>query len=1166
MACEKKTPMNGVEKILFERPPLGKDRELDTNTDMMFDILTSKTTGLDFSNDMEFSREFWNYNYRYIGAGLAVGDVNNDGLPDVYFCSNEGEDKLFLNKGGLEFEDITQEANIVDTKGSWSTGVTMVDVNNDGLLDIYVAKSWNVEKPALRKNKCYINQGNLKFKEQAEKIGLDDDGFSIHASFFDADKDGDLDVYVVNHPVDFNDRNKLNNHEKIEQGNNKSDQLYRNDGKGVFTNVSKEAGINNHGFGLSVTTFDLNGDGWTDIFVANDWGMQDHLYINQKDGTFKDESLERFPKQSFSSMGVDINDLNNDGAWDVFVTEMEYGDHVTHKSFSHDAPMLAQYRKMVQGNYHHQYYRNALHINNGDGTFIECARMANTASTDWSWGTLMIDVDNDGWKDLFVANGYFLRFDRGQRVITQKIKNNLRRGNLEGVNDLIGELNLINFESPNKLFLNNRDLTFDDVSEKAGLNSSAVSHGASYADFDLDGDLDIIVNNTNNSPFLYRNNSAGKKENNFLRLKLIGTEQNKDAIGSEIEIKTKNGFQKQHLISTKSYQSSSEFIIHFGLGEEKIMDEIKIKWPDGTIQFLKNVKANQVLEVKKKGVVLKEKKNQKKNKLFEKLEENHAFEHQENKFDDFKRNQLKPRFHSKNGPSIALGDLDGDGQDDFYISGATGQKGKWFKKTNNGFESQGEIIQNKEIEELGTLIFDADNDGDNDIYITAGNIEKNTVGDQIYLNDGKGGFSQAKNMLPEINTLSACVTASDFDQDGDLDLFIGGRYQRNHYPQPGKSYLLENKEGRFEDVTEEKGKELSNIGMVTSALWSDYDNDGWQDLILVGEWMPITIFKNKNGVLKQIENIPSLGKTTGWWNSIVAHDFDKDGDTDYVLGNQGLNMRYRPKKNEPIEIYYGDFDREKGTDFILSYTYKEKKYPIHFLQDLAKEYSFVAERFKSYNEYAKTTTQEILGNKNWEKAQEIKAHTFAHVYMENKGNGKMELKELPMATQVSNINGMLVDDFNMDGNSDILLHGNSLDWLPQYEKQDGLTGLLLKGDGNGSFEAENYVQTGFESKGEGRALSQWIGEEGKYILAGICDDEMKIFSQEKNPTKNIKLKKDDCQIIIEYKDGKKEKREVYYGEGYLSQNSRWITFNPKEIKAITIWNYQRGKRELLFGK
>ncbi len=1166
-ACTK-NEIPTLEYPSFER--LHKDNApidiLDGNSGKLFDILTSKTTGLDFNNKMDFSFEFWEYTNRFNGGGLAIEDLNNDGLPDIYFCSNLGADKLFLNKGDLKFEDITTSSKISKKKGAWSTGVNIIDINADGWLDIYVCHSWNVDKPELRKNDFYINQGDGTFINKAEEMGVADDGFSAHASFFDYDNDGDLDLYVLNHPIDFNDRTKFNNHEKIEAGINLSDHLYRNNGDMTFTNVSVQAGINNHGFGLSVNTCDFNQDGWQDLLVTNDWGMQDQYYINQKNGTFKDESLTAFPKQSFSSMGTDISDFNNDGHWDIFMTELEFDDQFLHKAFNHDTPSIIQLRNMYMSNYHHQYMRNSLHVGNGDGTFYECARASGVASTDWSWGTFFIDADNDGWKDLFVANGYLMRFGRDQAPIIQKIKEKIRRKEITSLDEYTDQVKKISFDSPNKFFRNNRDLTFSDSTFDWGIHYSTFSYGSSFADLDLDGDLDMVTNNMNESAFLYRNNSTDKyPQNNYLKLELKGNGKNPNAIGAEIEIKIKDNIQKQQITSTRGYQSASEFTVHFGVGKETTIDELKIKWADGKIENFKNIPTNQILVIvenednKKKYVP----NDSKKEKIFSLQENESLFQHQENDFDDFYRSQLKPRFHSKIGPSISVGDIDNDGEDDFYISGATGQKGSFYKNNNGNFIPISTLESDKKTEELGTLLFDLENDGDLDLYIVSGNKEEDGIQDQIYLNDGKGNFKKGNNILPEIINSGSCVTAVDFDQDGDLDLFIGGRYKNNYYPEAGKSYLLENDNGIFKDITDTHAKGLSDIGMVTAALWTDYNDDDKIDLIVVGEWMPIQLFKNTGNTLVLEKENPISSSSFGWWNSIVAGDFDKDGDTDYILGNQGLNIRYQAKENEPIEIYYGDFDKEEGTDFILSYSFHGKKYPIHFLNDLAKEYAFVGDRFKSYNHYARSTTEEVLGKERFGKAKKLEAKTFAHTYMENTENG-FQLKKLSQETQISNIHGMLVGDFNHDDNLDVLIHGNSFDWLPQYEKQDAISGILLKGNGEGGFSVGNYMETGFESKEEGRALAQLNTDNKSFILTGICDGKMKIFSHNKNNDSQIKLKNNEYKAIISYKNGKKEKKEFYYGEGYLSQSSRYIVFNKKMIRQITIFSYTGEKREIIY--
>ena len=1151
-------------KVPFSPIVEEQDRNLDTDSELRFDILSAGKTGIDFNNELTFSNKFWGYTNIYNGGGVAVEDLNNDGKPDIYLCKNSGADAVFLNKGDLTFDNISESSGLGEDDGSWSTGVVMVDINNDGFKDIYVCKSANVDDPNLRKNKFFINQNGTSFVDQAVQMNVADTGFTTHCSFFDYDNDGDLDLYVLNHPIDFNDRPKFNNHEKIETGRNMSDQLYRNNGDMTFTNVSKESGINNHGFGLSVSTCDLDGDGWTDIFVTNDWGMLDHYYVNQGDGTFKDEALEKFSKQSFSSMGSDINDFNNDGHWDIFVTEMESKDQATHKAFAHEGSSLSKYRQLFLGNYHHQFYRNALHINTGDGTFVEAARASNIASSEWSWGTLFVDMDDDGWKDLFIANGYLGRFEKDKRSVIQKLKSKYRRGQFENLDKALKKAGSIEFVSTNKFYRNNQELAFIDSTNSWGGNYGTISHGAAYADFDQDGDLDIITNNMNSDAFIYRNNSEKfRSEANYLNLKLVGEAPNIDAIGSRVELISNGNKQVQHVTSSRGYQSSSEFLLHFGIGKAQSIDLVTVFWPNGKSEQFKDLRPNQLLNIKMGSGNATPIETRLDQPVFAQINEV-GIQHKEDDYDDFHRNQLKPRFHSTLGPSIALGDINGDGVDEVYIAGAKGQKGA-FWNTNNDQTVQADLNVNAELEELGALLFDVDNDGDNDLYLAIGDCGlkdgHEDLQDLLFINDGAGNFTQENSHLPEMKTITSVVTAADYDQDGDLDLFVGGRYRKGEYPSAPRSYLLQNDNGKFTDVTDQKAQDLSNTGMVTSALWSDCNNDGLVDLILVGEWMNIQIWKNNGKKLVNKSERLDLQNTGGWWNSIVGGDFDGDGDTDYILGNQGVNLRYRPGKDQPIQIYHGQFDGDESRDFMLSYYYEGKEYPIHHLDDLAKEFKFIGDKFKSYNVYSKSTMDKVLGENNVAKSEVLKADLFHHVYLENQIDTFI-LHKLPVTTQLSCIQGMVVDDFNNDQNLDVLIHGNLFDWLPQYEKQDGMKGILLLGSGDGRFAVKNPISSGFYSPNEGRALIRTCGEAACQIIAGQNDDLTLHYNYAGNK-KSFRYQPTEYRADVVSKSGAVQKHECYYGEGYLSQSDRLVRIDPESVSKIIFYDYDGNSRETI---
>lgn len=1144
-------------------------RTLDSNSDQLFDILTAKSTGIVFNNEVALNSEYWNYTNYYNGAGLGVGDINNDGLPDLYFAANKGPNSLYLNKGNLKFEDISKSSMLGDYNGEWTSGVTMVDINNDGFMDIYVTCSNNIDSIDLRANLFYINQGDMTFKEMAKSMNVADTGYSTHAAFLDYDNDGDLDLYVLNHPIDFHDKQKLNNHEKIENGTNMSDHLYRNEGDMTFTDVSSEAGINNHGFGLSVNTCDFNNDGWIDIFTTNDWGLQDEYYINQKDGTFKDLSLSHFTKQSFSSMGTVITDVNNDGYPDLFVAEMESEDLSSHKAYSHAKPSLALYRKMHLGNYHYQYFRNALHINNGDGTYTERARASNVASTDWSWSTLSADFDNDGWNDFFISNGYPQRAELDKRAQMSKFKADFRRKKTDGLETYIKNGGILDFQSENRVFRNNKDLTFTDYTDEWGTNYNSASFGAIVADLDMDGDLDIVCNNMNQEAFVYRNNhNQVANTNQYLRIKLKQEGNNIDALNAQVDLYHNSTKQSQFISSTKGYQSSSEKIAHFGLGINTKIDSIIITWSNNARELFFTKEINTQLELQKgTGKMLLKKSSLKPQKTFNEIYTDNGIIHTENRYDDFRKDILKPRYHSTIGPAIAVADINGDQIEDFYISNSNGSKGNFYSIKNDKIEKIGSSNLSKQIEETGILFFDVDSDGDNDMYVCSGDIKEEEgsalLADQIMLNDGQGNFKVDPNALPKIFSVTSTITGADIDSDGDIDLFVGSRYMKNEYPLIGKSALLINNNGQFVDATKDWQLDLENIGMISTSLWTDFDNDGDQDLIVAGEWSIINVFENTGTSLVNISNKLGLGKTGGWWNSITGADLDKDGDIDYVLGNQGNNVKYKPTLRAPLKIYHGIYNKEKGQDFIVSHAYEGKEYPIHFLEDLGKEFKFIRKKFKSHNKFALTTTDELIGTERIARGQIYKADMFESIILWNE-NGKFRIQSLPNEVQASVVNGIMIEDYNEDGNLDILLQGNFFDFLPQYEKQDGILGLYLKGDGLGNFKVENYVQSGFEVKGENRGLSKILVDNKRYILNGVNKGRLKIFEiNSSSALTHYTLKPDEYAVNILYKNGRQERKEIYYGNSYLSQSSRSVSLNNLNVLSAQAVNYKGSLRQLI---
>ena len=1170
-ACHQNEPENKtVAQPTFVRhtplhPVLPYD-EPDTSTGKLFDILSAKKTGLHFSNDLKlsFKHNYFEFINLFIGAGVATGDFNNDGLQDIFFSGSIVEDKIFINKSGLVFEEISETALPAHENGA-STGVTIVDINNDGYDDIYVCRTFYPDESKKRQNKFLINNKNLTFSDKAAAYGLADSSFSIHASFFDYDNDGDLDMYLLNHPIDWNDRNKLNNYEKIGEGSNRSDKLFRNNSNGTFTDVSLEAGINNHGYGLSVTTADFNNDGWTDVYVSNDWAMHDHLYINQQNGSFKDESREQFQKFSYSSMGSDAADFNNDGHFDIVTVEMDYSDNLLHKAYVHTNPPLSRIREMQQSGYHTQYFHNALHLNNGNGNFIETAHGSNISSTDWSWACFFVDFDHDGWEDLFITNGNYRQANRDERPTIKTLKDALRRKDSALYEQTVAYFDTVHTVSSNPFFKNNGDLTFEDMTTQWGSNYPCISNGAAYADFDNDGDIDIVTNNVNETALVYKNKliENSKSDNNYLLIEFKGSTQNRQGIGTKIMASINGKRQFRQLISTRGSQSSSEKIIHLGVGASKKIDTLLVEWPSGKTQLLKHVKVNRKinLDIKnaKPSSINIASLVHKTTPLFENKtkESGIVFQHMENEYDDLLKQKLLPHMLSRSGPGIAVGDINSDGMDDFVVGGASKHPANIFYQTKNArfnLISSPTLDKDAIHEDMGMLLIDVDNDGDNDLYIASGGSEfpqaSPQLKDRLYLNDGNGNFTKTSNWLPDMAASSSCVIAADFNGDDKMDLFIGGRLSPGSYPEAGQSVLLKNTGSSFEDVTAELAPGLTHAGMVNAAIWTDYDNDLDPDLMLAGEWMPIQIFQNNNGQFTPIKS-STLQVASGWWNGIASLDFDKDGDTDYVVTNHGENSRIKPLPGSPLQIYFDDFDNDGDIDPVMSYFQAGKEYPFAHLEDLAAGISFVGQKFKSYTRYGMAELKEVMGAEKLHEAKKLEAATFESILLENTGNDNFKIHQLPPMAQFSTLFGIVTQDFDGDGHIDILMHGNFHKSNVQFEKQDACNGIFLKGNGTPDFKAIPAAQSGFFQNREGRSLATILLQNKQLpILASLNNDHLKLYNNINSNSEIKVLNPVTTQAIVHFKNGKKAKYEFYPGNGYLSQHSKAIFVPQGKVEKI----------------
>ena len=1066
----------------------------------LFRLVPASESNMDFVNTVTDREDFhyFKWDHAYSGSGIGVGDINNDGLEDIFVAAPQLPDRLYLNKGGLKFEDISESAGIGGGE-SISTGVAFGDVNADGFLDIYVCKSGFTDGPGDKVNKLFINNGDLTFAEQAVPRGVGDGGYSVHSAFFDYDKDGDLDLYVLNQPPSTRVEKKdvtFTNEAMLLSQYNPTDRLYENNGRGVFIDISEAAGIKKFAYGLGVVTSDLNDDNWPDVYVSNDFHKSDQVFVNDREKKFVRLEDAMLRHTAWFSMGMDINDFNNDGLPDILTVDMPGKNHYRSKTnMGSMSPQL--FEETLRNGQLPQFMFNVLQMNNGDGTFSDIGHFAGISKTDWSWSGVFGDYDNDGLKDIFITNG-IKRDIRNNDFIVAGQKEIAKVGE-RNINPL--ELLKLAPQNPisNFMYHNKGDMKFEDITAEWGLDLPGFSHGMAHADLDLDGDLDIVINNVDSPVSIYENQSTG---NNWIRLVLNGGPDNRSVVGAKVYLQEGGQIQFQELLTSRGYMSSSENAIHFGIGKNTAVDRITVLWPDDRTTTLENPAINTVHKLSVTDAADEPFKLNDQPALFRNVGEQYNIiaMHREYAIDDYQKQVLLPYKYSYLGPPLATGDVNGDGLEDIFMGGSANHSGLILFQTRDGkFEVsyQEALITNKPVEDLGAEFLDIDGDGDLDLYVACGSYEFEYTSpgnyDQIYLNDGTGKMIRTN--FNGVQTVTKSIATGDMDNDGDVDLFVGGRVVPGQYPLGPPSYLFDNNNGFLADATNRIVLAPGTvIGMVTDSEFSDYDNDGDLDLIVVGEWTPVKIFRNDDGIFYQLTENQVLDGLKGLWQSITPGDFNGDGNVDYLLGNIGTNNKFKASPENPFKVLGEDFDKNGKYDVVLVTYYDGKEVPTRGRECSSQQLPFIADKFPTFEEFANASISDIFDEEMQEKALHLEITTFESGVLMNLGGGQFEFRKLPNICQIAPIMGAVAKDFDNDGNVDLVCAGNlnrtEIETLPY----DAGVGMFMKGKGNGEFEVLRGKRSGTLANADAKTVEMpTMGNGSTLVLVGNNNTRMQAF-------------------------------------------------------------------------